>query len=722
MSDSNPAIIKNKTGFFSSIRTKLVVAVMLIVSVLVLCACLIVGYSIRDMTMKQYMQFMDQELSIIEQDVHSFTRNNMRMVQMLAKDGLVMSVDDTLNNYSVAKSDIAVKDTKKSKTEQALVNLFKHVQDQWSEFAEVYIGTEWGGYATSFDGVMKAGYDPRKRGWYLQASAADGKTIMTPAYASTIGEAVVCFSQKVFSQTGNFIGCMSIEVGLGNLTSFIENIKVGNGGYVMLVQNDGTVLTDPKHKELNFKKLSENGIPAFEELNDIQSGVTEVSFDGKKWQTQIVSMDGLGWKLIAFVELEEILAPVYNFVRNVIFIGAGMCIVFFMLIFLFSGRLLVFFGRLQNLFSKIASGDITGRIAAKGKDEVSLLLQYFNRTMDNVSHMISTLMTESQTMQEVGESLASNMSQSASAINEITSNIEGVKQQVQTQAASVTETSSTIESIIRIIKNVDSSVTAQVKCVETSSAAVEQMIANINSIGKVFEENNVTIQNLYKHSLEGKEGAMKANGIVSKVVEQSALLAEASEVIQRIASQTNLLAMNAAIEAAHAGESGKGFAVVADEIRKLAEESNRQGKHIETVLNETAEIVDQLTVSGQGAEKAFTAVYDLAEKVAEQEQSVVQAMKEQQNASADVLQAMKEISEVTMTVRDGSSEIVTGGEEISKEMHRLNDLTRMITDSMDEMAIGTVQINDAVQDVHMVTKKNKESIENLIVEINKFKV
>ncbi len=432
-------------------------------------------------------------------------------------------------------------------------------------------------------------------------------------------------------------------------------------------------------------------------------------------------MKDTGWKIIACIEHAEISDSVYGFIRNIAFVGAGMCAIFFVLLLVLSRRLLAFFDKLHGIFSKIASGDITGRVAYKGKDEIGSLIRYFNKTMDNMAFMFGSLRRESETMKEIGETLSADMAESASAVHEIAANIEGVKQQVQTQAASVTETASTIDSILRVIQRVDASVEAQAKCVESSSAAVEQMIANIDSIGKVFEENNKTIQDLYKQSVNGKEGAAKANEIVSKVSEQSGLLMEASQVIQNIASQTNLLAMNAAIEAAHAGEAGKGFAVVADEIRKLAEESNTQGKHIGTVLNETAEIIGQLTESGQAAEQAFNGVYGLAERVASQEQAVVQAMNEQQKAGADVLRAMQEISEITMTVKSGSSEIVGGGTEISKEMARLGDLTRVITDSMNEMALGAVQINNAVQEVNEATQRNRGSIETLVGEIAKFK-
>ena len=712
---------EGRVGFFSSIRTKMTFAVMLTVSVLVVCACLIVGSQMNRINTEQFHRFMEQQLSVVAQTVRSVIQNAEHAVGSLADHPLIKGADDTLHDYSEETKAVLIKDTRKSKTERDLVELFTLIEKNYPEFAEVYLGTKWGGYATSSQGSMQAGYDPRKRSWYRQAFEAGGKTIMTSAYQSTIGEPVICVSKKIVSDNGDDVGCMSIEVSLSDLTDFISGISLGKTGYVMLVQGDGTILADPKHADLNFKTLAESGIGAFARFADAGDGPMTAEFDGKKWDAHVYSMKDVGWKIIACIERAEISDSVYGFIRNIAFVGAGMCVIFFVLLLVLSGRLLAFFDKLHGIFSKIASGDITGRVAYKGKDEIGSLIRYFNQTMDNMALMFGSLRRESETMREIGETLSADMAESASAVHEITANIEGVKQQVQTQAASVTETASTIDSILRVIQSVNASVEAQAKCVESSSAAVEQMIANIDSIGKVFEENNKTIQDLYKQSVNGKEGAAKANEIVSKVAEQSGLLMEASQVIQNIASQTNLLAMNAAIEAAHAGEAGKGFAVVADEIRKLAEESNTQGKHIGAVLNETAEVIGLLTESGQAAEQAFNGVYGLAERVASQEQAVVQAMNEQQKAGADVLRAMQEISEATTTVQSGSSEIVDGGTEISKEMARLGDLTRVITDSMNEMALGAVQINNAVQEVNEATQRNKGSIETLVGEIAKFK-
>jgi len=708
--------------FSLSLRAKIFIIGTAAFLVFMACSWVVIGRQIYHINIKYANALIAQQFSLIEQNIALFMQHNTNMLQMLAEHPTVLAADDTIHSYVTDTQDVMVKDTVKSPTEQRMVALFKRVQKQYTEFAEVYFGTKWGGYATSWDETMRAGYDPRVRSWYLQAQEAGGNVIITPAYMSTIGSPVVCFSRQSKSAQGEPLGCMSIEVDLQRLTSFINSIQIGKSGYVMLYQGDGTILAHPKDKNLLFKNIQDSQAGDFAQLASLGSDFSSITINRTKWCVQVFTIDKLNWKVALLIERNEVLESFLWFMKNSVIVVCAMLLTFLAAITVLSRRIKVQLAKMQRMFTHIASGDITGRFHVKGEDEIAQLMTDFNTTMENMSDMLSAVIYESDAMQNVSDDLYTNMSETASTMNEMSAHVEGVKRQSFTQAESVSDTGTVVEKIIGDIRTLSHAVDAQAESVSTSSVSIEQMVTDIIAITETLEKNNDLIKKLHTMTLTGKEGARTANAVVSRIAEQSDSMLEASVVIQNIASQTNLLAMNAAIEAAHAGETGKGFAVVADEIRKLAEESNQQGKQIGGVLKESIEIIHTLTEAGTGAEKTFDTVYELTNQIAQQEDVITHSMKKQMHASKDVLDSIKEINTTTDTVKKRSSEMLADSSSVAQQMNKLDGLTQTITNSMDEMSAGTVQINNAVTEVHNLVQKNRESIELLVAMVKKFKV
>jgi methyl-accepting chemotaxis protein len=192
--------------------------------------------------------------------------------------------------------------------------------------------------------------------------------------------------------------------------------------------------------------------------------------------------------------------------------------------------------------------------------------------------------------------------------------------------------------------------------------------------------------------------------------------------MENIASQTNLLSMNAAIEAAHAGEAGKGFAVVADEIRKLAESSSEQSKTISAVLKKIKTSIDKITASTDSVLNKFEAIDGGVKTVSEQEENIRNAMEEQGQGSQQILESIGQLNEVTQMVRNGSGEMLEGSRQIITEGKHLEMATEEITNGMNEMASGADQINVAVNEVNNLSGRNKENIDILVREVSRFKV
>jgi methyl-accepting chemotaxis protein len=367
-------------------------------------------------------------------------------------------------------------------------------------------------------------------------------------------------------------------------------------------------------------------------------------------------------------------------------------------------------------------GDLTKTVDIRSKDEVGDLARYFNATLEKIKNLVSTIKSQSVALFDIGSELASNMTETAAAINEITANIQSIKGRVINQSASVTETNATMEQITVNIDKLGGHVDRQSESVAQSSSAIEQMLANIQSVTQTLVKNTGNVRELMEASEVGRTGLQEVAADIQEIARESEGLLEINAVMENIASQTNLLSMNAAIEAAHAGEAGKGFAVVADEIRKLAENSGEQSKTISTVLKKIKDSIDKITKSTDSVLNKFEAIDSGVRIVSDQEENIRNAMEEQGAGSKQILEAVGQLNEVTRMVKGSSEEMLEGSRQVIQESKNLELATVEITSGMNEMATGADQINVAVNRVNTISGQNRDTIDVLVREVAKFKV
>ncbi|MCL2411755.1 MAG: methyl-accepting chemotaxis protein [Treponema sp.] len=559
-----------------------------------------------------------------------------------------------------------------------------------------------------------------ERPWFLAAKANPGQVGYAEPFISALwGNLIIALGTNVYDEFGRDIGVIAADIELGFLQDMLyEGITMAEHG-IFLINRQGLFIThsDPDAVLVN-DFFTEFG---FEHYRN--SVLTSQSFSSMEGDTFIYSelIPGIDWILVSTIPTAAIFAEMNEFVLRMILLGIALLFGATLAALIVSKGISKPIANMAYILRDI-SGDLTITLPETGTREAVEASRSFNMAISKIRNLIVSVKQQAETLSDIGNNLSSNMKETTSAVNQIAANTQNIKSKMINQSASVNQTHSTMEQVLSGINTLNSHVENQSSNISQASTAIEQMVANTQSVTQTLIMNSNNVKTLLEASEVGRNGLHGVVENIQEITRESEGLLEINSVIENIAGQTNLLSMNAAIEAAHAGEAGKGFAVVADEIRKLAEESGEQSKIISDVLQKIKESIEKITNSTKNVLNKFEAIDSGVKTVAEQEEHIRCSMEEQGMGNKQILEGVSNVNEITRQVHTGSRGMLEGAQEVITESTNLEKITQEITYGITEMATSTDEVNRAVNNVNELSNRTRESISSLVKVVSQFKV
>lgn len=531
---------------------------------------------------------------------------------------------------------------------------------------------------------------------------------------------------------------------LNDVSVWLESPRESNlGGYTMPLFVKST-FTDEETGELvnggmvGFLQLApinelaktfyqSGNISVYDDTMTLRAGIDVLNAENKDdllIHTKNCKMENKFWTVVASMEKAEIGNITDNLRRSLITGGITITIILLAMVLIVIKLIIGKFDSIKRNIDNLNTGDkdLTKRLQINHNNEISLVKKSVNAFVENIHETVLQIGDANHLLKNAFNNVKTSLEESKHQIENIVTEINNATQTLDTEDKCVLDTSSAVTQISQNIKGLNELIDSQVSAITQASAGIEQMIGNIGSISTSVEKMAEEFADLNTATNDGIEKNRIVNELLSVILSQSQSLQDTNRIISTISSQTNLLSMNAMIESAHAGEAGKGFAVVAEEIRKLADTSAAQSKSIGENLQKIAENISKVVDSANASKLSFERVSNKTNNTSQLVESIKLAAEEQAEGSKQLLDVLSLMNNISTNVQTSSKEIETKTHEILNSIEGLRQSSINMSNNFTKIVSTTNATKETTNNLQYCAQEMSEAVNNITDRIQEFKV